>query len=234
MPTLRASLAAIGRLCGLLALLIVALASLYAFAAAIGAMIPRNAAWREPDGGIPVFLRSNGVHVDIVLPARAAGISWYPLLPPRDIAEPARAGGWIAFGWGQRDFYLETPAWSDLSPRTALRAILGGDALMHITHLSRPRPGPDIRPLRLAPAAYRRLARSIAAQFHPGGGGRPRLLPNAAYGPDDAFYDARGHYSALDTSNQWTADRLAEAGVRIGVWTPLANGILWRFPEQER
>ncbi|MDP9422049.1 MAG: DUF2459 domain-containing protein [Pseudomonadota bacterium] len=58
---------------------------------------------------------------------------------------------------------------------------------------------------------------------------RTILLRGRGYGPDDVFYEAHGRYSALKTSNQWTSDRRADAGVEIGAWTPFAQGIMWRF-----
>jgi Protein of unknown function (DUF2459) len=45
----------------------------------------------------------------------------------------------------------------------------------------------------------------------------------------DVFYTAQGRYSALNTCNSWTRDRLAEAGVRVGRWTPFAGGVMRWF-----
>jgi uncharacterized protein (TIGR02117 family) len=59
--------------------------------------------------------------------------------------------------------------------------------------------------------------------------GRARPLVGEGYGDHDTFYEAHGRYHAFRTSNQWTADILAQAGVRIGVWTPFDRGIMWRF-----
>ena len=212
----------------LLAILAIPLA--YLVAAAIGSLIPRNAGWDEPRQGVLIFVRTNGVHADILLPASAAGLDLYQLVPPADIKDPARAGGWVAFGWGQREFYLETPRWADLTVENAIRSVIGGDVLMHIEHLGQPRVSPETRPIRLDPEAYRRLVASIERYFIPGRSRRTVPLLGRGYGPGDIFYEARGRYSAFKTSNQWTSDRLAEAGVESGLWTPFAQGILWRFP----
>lgn len=208
---------------------LVAVPLLYVVAAVIGSLVPRNAGWREPAEGVQIFLRSNGVHVDLVLPARAQGFDLYRLLPPGHVADPRAAQGWIGLGWGQREVYLETPQWRDLTLRNAVRATLGGGALMHVDHVGAPQPSADTRPVRLEPAAYRRLVAAALADFVRGRDGRPIPLPGRGYGIDDVFYEAGGRYSALRPSNQWTADALAQAGVRVGVWTPFAQGILWRF-----
>jgi uncharacterized protein (TIGR02117 family) len=131
---------------------------LYVLAAVIGGLIPRNADWREPDEGVELFVRTNGVHADLVLPAQAEGIDWHNLFPPEHIRAPGRAQGWIGIGWGQREFYLETERWADLTVRTAARALTGGDPLFHIAHLSRPEPSSRHRPLRVTPDSYLRMA----------------------------------------------------------------------------
>lgn len=213
-------------------LAIVAVAALYLIAAVIGSLVPRNADWQEPRQGILIFLRTNGVHADIVLPASAAGLDLYRLVPPADIRDPEKADGWIAFGWGQREFYIETPRWADLTVRSALRSVLGGDALMHVEHLGRPSVSGAMRSIRLDPASYRRLVASVARDFVREESGRTVPLRGRGYGSTDIFYEARGRYNGLKTSNQWTAERLAEAGVEIGVWTPFAQGIMWRFRDE--
>ena len=56
-------------------------------------------------------------------------------------------------------------------------------------------------------------------------------MRHAGYGRQDVFYEAPGHYTARNTCNQWTSDRLAEAGVRTGWWTPFAGGVMKWVPE---
>lgn len=201
---------------------------LYLLAAVVGSLVPRNSDWQEAPDGVLIFIRDNGVHVDLVLPASAADVDLYDWVPPSHLVDPRQARGWVAFGWGQREFYLETPRWRDITARSAARAVFGGDALMHVQHIGRPRPSSSMRPLRLSRLAYHRLVATVTAGFvtcH----GRTIPLHGRSYGDDDAFYEAEGRYDAFQTSNQWTADALAQAGVRIGVWTPFAQGVTWRF-----
>lgn len=214
---------------GRTAALLVGLLVLYALGAVAGALIPRNASWSEPTQGVQVFVRTNGVHADLVVPAQEAGIDWYPLLPADHIREPARAQGWIAIGWGQREFYLETQDWGDLTVRVAVRAMTGGDALMRVAHMSEPDPSSTDRPVRISPEAYRQMAAAMERTFVRDAEGAADVLRDTGYGANDVFYEAHGTYHAFRTSNQWTADMLATAGVTIGVWTPFEQGIMWRF-----
>jgi uncharacterized protein (TIGR02117 family) len=107
---------------------------------------------------------------------------------------------------------------------TVLAAATGsGDTLVHLDHLPPPRVGPDVRSVVLRPEEYRRLAAFIRATV----ADRPARHPG--YGPYDAFYEARGRYSARRTCNAWTGEALAAAGVRVGWWTPFPETVLWWF-----
>lgn len=196
---------------------------LYLAAGAIGGAIPRNPGWTEAEDGITVYVATNGVHTGIIVPTRAEGMDWSPLVRPAHIADPRYAGRWLWFGWGEREFYLNTPTWRDLSPRIAARAVIGSDrTLVHVDHLLYP--WDDAHPVRLSPAAYRRLSAAIRASFDPAD-----TRPIRGYGPADVFYPARGRYDLVRTCNWWTGQMLAAAGVRIGWWTPFSATVMQWF-----
>lgn len=197
----------------------------YGLAGLIGGAIPRNAGWRPPADGIHIFVESNGVHTGIVVPKVAAGIDWRAIAKPGDLRDPRYAArDHLSFGWGERTFYLETPTWAEVKPRTIAAAAIGSDrTLMHVDHIPRPRPGNDVREFIVTPDEYRRLAAYIAASFRKGGDHR------FGYFGYDAFYDADGHYSAITTCNTWTGDALRAAGIRVGAWTPFPVTVLWWF-----
>ena len=198
----------------------------YAIAGQVGGAIPTNRSWRPAaDGGVRIFVESNGVHTGIVVPKVAAGIDWRGLAPARDLADP-RFGAFdhLAIGWGEKAFYLETKTWADVKLRTVLAAAVGSThTLMHVEHVPAPAVGDDVRAVVLSVAEYRRLAAFIAASFRPGGARYP------GYARYDVFYDARGRYDALTTCNAWTGDALRHAGVRVGAWTPFPGTVMWWF-----
>lgn len=198
--------------------------ALYLAAAWAGSLIPRNAHWREPDhGGIVIGLETNGVHTALVLPVVTAAKDWREDFPLADIGNPARPYTHVSISWGEREVFLDTPTWWDLSPRTVLRVLTtGGEGLAHVAYYVRPAVSDSLRPVRLSEAQYRRLVRSIEAQL-------PRRRPmthHAGYGVSDVFYEVGGRYTAINTCNQWTSNRLAAAGVRTGRWTPLSSGVM--------
>lgn len=197
----------------------------YAAAGLIGGAIPTNTGWREPADGVRIQVSSNGVHTGLIVPLVAAGVDWRDLIRPEDLADPRYANyPAIAIGWGERAFYLETPTWADVKPLTVLAAAFGTDRVVaHVDHLPWPTPDPDSRVITLRPQEYRRLAAFIRASFAPRGWHR------TGYARNDAFYTARGRYSALRTCNTWTGDALRYAGVRIGAWTPFPTTVMQWF-----
>lgn len=210
----------IGRLTAGLMLFI----GLYLLAAWVGSSIPRNRSWREPSaGGVMIGVETNGVHTALVLPIVTRTKDWRENFPLTDLARPDRPYTHVSVSWGEREVFLDTPTWWDLSPGTVLRVLTrGGDGLAHIVFYARPAVSDDLRPIRLTDAQYARLVASIEA--HMPAGRRMRKYPG--YGGSDVFYDAGGRYTAINTCNQWTGNRLAAAGVRIGRWTPLATGVM--------
>ena len=211
------------------ALGLTALLAAYALAGWLGSSIPRNAEWREAEQGIEIMLETNGVHTALVLPLVTPEKDWRSVFPASDIAASERDYTHVSISWGERQVFLETPTWWDLKPSTALRIVgVGGDGLLHVAHYIRPAAADDIRPLRLTHAEYRRLVAEIERSLPRG---PPVSYPG--YGPQDVFYEAPGRYTVSNTCNQWTSDTLAAAGVRTGLWTPFAGGVMKWVPSPE-
>jgi uncharacterized protein (TIGR02117 family) len=188
-----------------------------------GSVIPANPQPPPPVRGVTIYVYTNGVHTGLVLPSVHPIHDWRTRVPASDLPDPKRAGPWLLFGWGERNFYLNTPTWDKVDPLVVLRAAVGSNAtLMHVDHLQRVWNGPDLRPIVLNPAQYRALTKAIDADFAPG----PVIR---GYGVDDVFYPGRGHYSALRTCNEWTGGKLRAIGVRIGLWTPLSWSVMRWF-----
>lgn len=168
------------------------------------------------------FLTTNGVHLFIVLPADEVEPSLRGRLPvPGDTR-------FIAFGWGDREFYRNTPSWKDLSPGTAFRAaFLNTPAAMHV--IPYPAEQASWRRMELCPVQVDALSGFIGRSFQKDEKGN--LLPVEAYGysESDLFFEARGQYSCLRTSNSWVNDALKQAWLPAALWTPFDFGVLWHI-----
>jgi uncharacterized protein (TIGR02117 family) len=209
------------------AIAILAVPGLYLFAALIGGLIPVNSGWQEPERGVTIYIANNGVHADLVLPARAQGLDWRPLVPRSDFRNVPANAEWIAFGAGERRVYLETPTWGDLTTKTAAVALTGGERVMHVQWTATP--AYSAKEIRLTPEQYRRLWASIRAEFQLGLDGKPIRIDHPGYGFGDAFYHGMGKANAISTCNQWTTDRLRVAGIEVPLWSPFVQGLVWRY-----
>jgi uncharacterized protein (TIGR02117 family) len=211
------------RCCAWLALVV----GIYFLAGWVGSSLPRNTAWREPVRGVEILIETNGVHTAVVMPLVTPQKDWRAEFPASDITAPNEPYTHVSVSWGEREIFLHTPTWADLSPLTVLRIItVGGQGVLHVAHYVRPAPDATIRPLRLSEADYARLVRRIEPEIPPPAGRRTYR----GYGQNDVFYDGRGRYTAFRTCNQWTSDMLAAAGIRTGWWTPFAGGVMKWVP----
>lgn len=194
--------------------------------------VPANVAFRQagPEG-VTIYIRSNGVHTWIVMPKTNDDMDWRPYANPAHLRDPRwGAADHVAIGFGNRDFYLNTPTWADLRFSTAAYALFGsGPTLLHVEHVDAPQPELDQRPIRISHGQYRRLAEYIQRRFAMDEGGRPRPVLGRGYADNDMFYEANGGYSFVMTCNEWTGRALRYAGVRMGLWTPMEQSVMWRL-----
>lgn len=203
---------------------------LYLLATLLLGLIPANAGWREAERGVTIFVNTNGVHTGIAMPLHNEVMDWRPWVPREHPRDP-RWGNYVLIGYGHRDFYLNTPSWAELSVSTAANAAFGfGPTLVHVDHLQDPQEGTEQRALTLSVEEYRRLVAFIRPRFRLDAAGRTVPVLGRGYGPNDMFYEAEGGYSAILTCNEWTGRALRAAGVRMGMWTPVEQSVMWRLP----
>ena len=207
----------------------VLLAPLIGFALYLGVasalMLWPTAAPREPHPPtVEAYVMSNGVHTDYVFPLQSPNLDWsQTFLLSHARAAPPDAE-FIAIGWGDREFYLNTPTWADLTAARAFGALRGGNrALLHITWLRRADLRGSVRRLPLTAPQYAALASHVRAVL-PNGQAVP--IAGAHYDRNDAFYEAEGSYNLFETCNTWTGRGLREAGVPMGRWTPFDFTVL--------
>lgn len=207
----------------------IVIAATYVTAAIALGALPVNASFVESADGIPIYLRTNGVHAELILPTRAAEVDWSVDHPPahmRSLAEPL---DWVAFGWGDRGFFAHTPTWADLKPATALIALSGfGPGAMHVEYIESPR-AYKAREVKISPAQYARLVAFIRASFERDAAGRLHRTNLPGYFASDAFYEASAGYKFWFTCNDWVRRALSDAGVRAPLWAPFDTALFYQL-----
>ncbi|SDY32081.1 TIGR02117 family protein [Hymenobacter psychrophilus] len=211
---------------------IIGLVTVYLLASVALSAIPvaGSGATPAPGKGVQVYLLSNGVHTDLVLPVRSPQKDWTQFISYADTPANDASQEFVGFGWGDRGFYLDTPTWAELKLSTGLKAMFWlGTTAMHTTFHHRPEVGPKCVLLTLTPAEYDKLIHFIETKFDVDAQGRSQQIKGHSYGENDAFYVANGTYNLFDTCNSWTNRGLKTAGQPAALWTPFDFGMFWHY-----
>jgi uncharacterized protein (TIGR02117 family) len=176
---------------------------------------------------IPVFISSNGIHTDFVMPAHRPEFDWSAHLLYSDFELAGPDYKYVSVGWGDKGFFIATPSWDDLTFSTAFNAAFGlSTTAMHVTYRkNEPAENENCVKLLLSEDQYRKLTDYITGSFQNKEG---VFLPidHPGYTSHDKFYEAKGRYSLFNTCNVWTGEGLKAIGAPAGVWTPLSGGVM--------
>lgn len=186
-----------------------------------------NADRKPVEKGVVIYVQSNGVHTDFVLPVKTAGMNWNTLFDCSDFKNVDTTFGYVSIGWGDKGFFIATPTWADLKASTVLNAAFGlSTTAMHVTYRRyRPERSRSCRQLTISEEQYGKLTRYISDSFQQRAS-RFLLIDHPGYTGRDRFYEANGTYSLVNTCNVWTGEGLEAIGARTGFWTPFSQGVL--------
>lgn len=183
------------------------------------------------DKSITAYILSNGVHTDIVLPVQHSSVNWGSFVRADNTKHKDTTMSYVAFGWGDKGFYLETPTWNDLSCKTAFKAAFGlSSSAMHVTYYKSICENDHCKAISISEQQYIKLTNYIKESFLTGTDNAATLIETTAvYGNNDAFYEAKGSYSLFKTCNTWTNNALKQAGCKACLWTPFESGIFYQL-----
>ncbi len=211
---------------------LIAFAALYFAADALFSRIPTSESGSiSVPKNIDVYVLSNGVHTDIVLPIKNEFKDWTTIFPIANTKGKNSVQQYISIGWGDKGFYLHTPEWKDLTLKTALVAGLGiGETALHVTYYNFMVENDHCYKVRIDSSQYRALCEYIINSIDKDDLGQSILIDTQAqYGPDDAFYEAKGAYNLFFSCNTWANKALRKAGMPSGLWTVFDTGILRHY-----
>ena len=179
---------------------------------------------------IEVFILSNGVHTDIVVPVKNEIKDWTDEIQFQHTKSKDSLANYLAFGWGDKGFYLETPTWADLKASTAMKAATGlSSSAMHTTFYKNLSENDNCRKIQISKENYQKLVTFISDSFKRDSNQKNEWISGHSYGNNDAFYEAKGSYSLFYTCNTWTNNALKSANLKACFWTPYDKGILYHY-----
>lgn len=202
--------------------------AVYLLAVFILSVIPVNSN-TPPGNDVDIYIKSNGVHTDIVVPVKNSIKDWTTDILYTHTKAQDSAMQYVAFGWGDKGFYLDTPQWKDLKASTAFKAAFYlGTSAMHTSFYKTLEEDKDCVKLTISAGDYKNLVQYISDSF---AHNNAKLLwiENRSYGNYDAFYEAKGKYSLFYTCNTWANNALKAANQKAAVWTPYDGGIFMHY-----
>ncbi|MBO3099957.1 TIGR02117 family protein [Gelidibacter pelagius] len=169
-----------------------------------------------------IYLSTNGVHLNIILP-----ITQIEAAVLRDI-KYFDDDSYLSFGWGEENFYINTPNWSDLTLRNAIKALFVQSSTL--IHVSRHRAKQsDWTEVKLSKTQLKQLNSYLLHSFKIDENGHKTMLLDQGYTPSDDFYKAHGNYTILNTCNTWVNTGFKESGLKACLWTPFDFGLINKY-----
>jgi len=180
---------------------------------------------------VPIYIKTNPLHTDLILPVKTDLIDWSKSILYTNTRTGDTAFNYIAFGWGDKGFYLETRTMAELKASVALKAAFWlSSTAVHANYLNKVKEGKTCVKVELSNEQYKRLITFIENSLQTTPSGVPIAIKAVEpYGDHDAFYEATGKYSLFHTCNTWANDALKSCGQKACWWTPFANGIEYQY-----
>lgn len=180
---------------------------------------------------VAIYILNNGVHTDIVMPVASDQIDWSTKIMYDHAEAVDSTYNFIAVGWGDKGFYLDTPTWAELKVSTAFKAAFGlSTTAMHTTFYKAIEQGEDCKQIMVSQEQYSRLIDYVTGSFQSRADGSfIQVVTDANYGSTDAFYEAHGKYSMIKTCNSWANKALKKSGQKACLWTAFDTGIFEKY-----
>jgi len=165
-----------------------------------------------------IYLYYDALHTNIILDVRRDRDNWIKFLPN---LLNGKEFSYLEFGLGDKETYLNTKYWSNLSIKTALKALfLDTDSVIHVSYYKYINVC-ALKEIRVNEIQYRAVIDLIKKSF----GKKVQFISNGYFG-NDKFYKAIYRYNLLFTCNTWVAEILKEANITAIRWSPLSYPLI--------
>lgn len=211
-------------------LFIIIFVLIYGLSAFVLSIIPVNKNTLDITKEYTIYIKSNGVHTDLVLPIKTDIKDWSEQIKYENIQSKDSTHHYLAFGWGDKGFYLDTPEWSDLKFSTAFNAAFNlGTSAMHTTFYKKIHESESCVKIEISREQYQKIITFIEASFQYDTNGNTIFIDATTYGKNDSFYEAQRTYNLFYTCNTWANQALKVSGLKAAFWTPADKGIFYHY-----
>ncbi len=136
--------------------------------------------------------------------------------------------GYLAFSYGDKEFMMKVPTWSDVKLGIALKSLfINTPALLRVGHYGGINKEDSVK-IMLSKQCLEKLQKSILNSFSEKNNKFQRYLDRYKH-PKVFYFQAKKSYNLFHTCNTWTGDRLREAGLKVPYLTPFAQQIVYPY-----
>ncbi|HTE24035.1 TIGR02117 family protein [Flavitalea sp.] len=180
---------------------------------------------------VTIYIKTNGVHADLVVPVKHPQMDWSTQVKFSNTVLNDSTMKWLALGWGDKGFYLQTPTWADLKFSVAFKAAFGlSTTAIHATFYKNLTESKSCKKINISEEQYQVLTKYLLDSFQKDSTGQVKFINTTAkYNNRDAFYEANGKYSLFKTCNTWANTGLKISGQKSCFWTAFDTGIFLKY-----
>jgi uncharacterized protein (TIGR02117 family) len=196
----------------------------------IGYFTPRKWVSSQQGGcNFSVCVQDTGIHTNILVPVHNQLFDWHRYLALENIGSEHSQYNYLSFGWGDRDFYMQTPTLQNLDLLITFKALfVPTHSVMYVQGYQTIPPSLIVKCVKVNSGDYLRLMNFIDSTFKTEENGK-KLRIGDGHHPNGGFYAANGSYSILRNCNSWTASGLRKADVNTPLWDGLSSAIMWQM-----
>lgn len=174
-----------------------------------------------------VYLVADTMHVDLVVPVENSAFDWRSVVSLESIGREHRNDyRYLKFGWGDRDFYRNTPSLDQIQFPRLIRTLFapGNPTAIHINGYQEiPIEANHVTQcIGLNQTQYLNLVAYLRRSFRTG---QPERIQDG-FVPAAGFYEGAGFYSIANTCNNWVAGALDAADVTTPLWSGLPGPVM--------
>lgn len=169
-----------------------------------------------------IYLNTNGVHLDIVIPLEELATEKFQELKYNSNEK------YLSFGWGEENFYIHTPTWGDLTFENGFRALfLKSSSLMHVTRYKAEQT--DWVKVYLTRQQLNLVNTYLSETFKKNDNQKVIKLNGITFTANDDFYKAYGSYTLFYTCNTWVNEIFKKSELKSCYWTPFDFPLLNKY-----
>jgi len=203
---------------------LISLPILYFLIASILTLITVNNEQKTQHKDHVIYLNTNGVHLDMIFPIELVSSE---VIKDLKYAENIK---YLSFGWGDENFYLNTPEWKDLTFKNATNALFfESSTLIHLTKY--PEKNPNWIEVEVSSLQLKKLNQYLKSSFYLNAQSKKIILEGESYSFNDDFYKANDNYTCFFTCNTWVNSAFKNAELKACLWTPFDFGLLDKYQD---